>query len=300
VNAKTLLLITTLAVPSMQCGAAIAISNFTAAGNDRFANSASFIESGSDFSGVGRSADGRWVTMISSNVFISATHYHPADGSNVTFYSGNSTAAPVTRVISGSQQIGTTDLWVGYLDSSVGPTIKIYNRVTTSYASSGLAGMPTVMSGISPTTTGYGGSNLTNQAVGTNRVEGFQANQTVATETGDAIFTVENQTSDSAFGYTNTTYEAQIALGDSGGPLFQLSGTNLILAGMNWATGNSDIDPGPATVTRNFSVYSYVGTSNTAINSYIATHPVPEPSTLFPLVLGLGLIIRRKRDVHAQ
>jgi hypothetical protein len=188
VTRKLLLLISALVAPSMQCGAAISISGFTPAGNDRFANSPSFIESGSNFSGVGRSADGRWVTMISPNVFISAKHYHPADGDSVTFYSGNSPTSPLTRVISGSQQIGSTDLWVGYLDSSVGPTIQVYNRVTGPYVGSGLSGALAVMSGISQTTTGYGASNLTNQAVGTNRVEGFQANQTVATETGDAIF----------------------------------------------------------------------------------------------------------------
>jgi hypothetical protein len=298
VNRKLLLLISALVAPSMQCGAAISISGFTPAGNDRFANFPSFIESGSNFSGVGRSADGRWVTMISPNVFISAKHYHPADGDSVTFYSGNSPTSPLTRVISGSQQIGSTDLWVGYLDSSVGPTIQVYNRVTGPYVGSGLSGALAVMSGISPTTTGYGASNLTNQAVGTNRVEGFQANQTVATETGDAIFTIENQVGDS--GYINTTYEAQLAVGDSGGPLFQLIGTNLVLAGMNWAIGSLDIDPSAAVANRNVSVYSYVGNSTTVINSYIATHPVPEPSVLFPFVLGLGLVIRRKRKVHGQ
>lgn len=297
VNISTLLLVFALIAPSMPCGAATSISNFTAAANDRFANLSSFFASGSDFSGVGRSADGRWVTMISSNVFISATHYHPADGSSVTFHPGNSTASPVTRVISGSQQIGTTDLWVGFLDSSVGPTIKVYNRVTGPYATSGLAGAPVVMSGLSPTTTGYGASNFTNQTVGTNQVEFFQANQVVDGETGDAIFTIENQGPGRDFGYTNTPYEAQLAIGDSGAPLFQQSGTNFILAGINWATGVVDIDTTTAIANRNVSVYSYVGTSNAIIDSYVASHPVPEPSALYSLLLGIGLVLRRKRVV---
>jgi hypothetical protein len=297
VKNASLLLVFALIASSMPCGAATSISNFTAAENDRFANSSSFIASGSDFSGVGRSTDGRWVTMISSNVFISATHYHPADGSSVTFHPGNSAAAPVTRVISGSQQIGTTDLWVGFLDSSVGPSIKFYNRVTGSFSASDLSGASVFMSGLSPTTTGYGTSNLTNQTVGTNRVELFQANQAVDSETGDAIFTIENQGSGSDFGYTNTPYEAQLAVGDSGAPLFQRSGTDLILAGMNWATGVVDIDSSAAVANRNVSVYSYVGTSNAIIDSYVASHPVPEPSALYSLLLGIGLVMRRKRMV---
>jgi hypothetical protein len=295
VKLKLLLLVTALVVPSMHCDAAIAISNFTPAENDRFAGSSSFFPGSADFSGVGRSADGRWVTMISPNVFISATHYHPADGESVTFYSGNSTALPVTRQISGSQQIGTTDLWIGYLDSSVGPTIKVYNRVSSPYVSSGLSGALVVMSGISPTTTGYGSSSLTNQAIGTNRVEGFQANITVDGSTGDAIFSVNNPATEGSF--TVTDHEAQLAVGDSGAPLFQLSGTTLFLAGMNWAVGIVDIDPSPVVANRDFSVYSYVGTSDLAISNYIATHPVPEPSVFFSLVLGLGLVIRRKRGV---
>jgi hypothetical protein len=62
--------------------------------NDRFLGSNSFIGLPYNWSGVGLSSGGAWATMISSNYFLSANHDHPAPGSTVTFYTGNSLGGP--------------------------------------------------------------------------------------------------------------------------------------------------------------------------------------------------------------
>lgn len=60
--------------------------------NDRFYTGAdkNFIGQPYDWSGVGLSSGGSWATMISPTYFVSANHDHPAPGSTVTFYTGNS------------------------------------------------------------------------------------------------------------------------------------------------------------------------------------------------------------------
>ncbi len=53
--------------------------------HDRFNNHSSFIGSGIDWSGVGRSSGGRWATMISDTYFLSAAHFPPGVGDTLTF-----------------------------------------------------------------------------------------------------------------------------------------------------------------------------------------------------------------------
>ena len=81
---------------------ALQIDGYTDAKNDRFADSGAFVLNGFDLSGVGRSAGGFWATMVSSNVFVSANHHHPSNGSTLYFHpandpSGSKNGAPLMR-----------------------------------------------------------------------------------------------------------------------------------------------------------------------------------------------------------
>lgn len=275
------------------CQGSLSIQNFDPTANDRFADDPAFIGSAYDWSGVGRGADGSWGTMISPNVFISANHYHPGVSGTLTFYSNNDpSSTPITATIAGGQQIGTSDLWIGYLDSALPSTVENYSYATIplttgNYALSGLANSSVLMSGLSPS---LGYTATTNQTVGTNRVEGFQAALTSGGSTGDVLFTIDNQAGDP--GYTLTPYEASVNVGDSGSPLMLTSGGQLTVAGIAWLEGTGDISPG---VTRNLSVYTYTGNYATPIAAFVALHAVPEPAAASLACLGAALAFSRRR-----
>lgn len=123
-----LLLLTTLALPRIT---ALTISGFVADQNDRFANDDAFVLNAFDLSGVGRSSDNRWGTLISDNVIISANHLKPNVGSTLTFYATNdSSGASITRTVSSGQQITGTDLWVGILNAPVTSDYTAYDFAT--------------------------------------------------------------------------------------------------------------------------------------------------------------------------
>jgi hypothetical protein len=86
----------------------ISIDGYSTDEHDRFDNDSSFIADSFDLSGIGIADSGRWLTMVSSNVFLSAHHFFPADDDSVTFYTGNDPAGnSLTRTISYSERIGT-------------------------------------------------------------------------------------------------------------------------------------------------------------------------------------------------
>jgi hypothetical protein len=277
--------------------AAISIQSFSAETNDRFANDPSFIADAYDWSGVGRSAGGQWVVMLSGTVFLSAKHA-PASGT-ITFFPGNDPGVtPVTRSITTAEAIGATDLWIGQLDSPLPGSIATYNFVTiplteAGFGSSTVANQFSYMSGHSPTTSGYGGSTLTNQAVGTNRAEGFQQNVTISGSTGDVLLLVQNLPGYA--GYSHTTYEADINAGDSGSPLMFISGGDLVVAGIAWASGTTDIQPGPGETIRNLSIYTYLGNYSGQIQDYIDAAAIPEPSVAVLGLLSAGALLLRRR-----
>ena len=96
-------------------------------------------------------------------------------------------------------------------------------------------------------------------------------------------------------GFSLTSFETDVNAGDSGSPLMTVSGGNLVVSGIAWASGTTDIDPGPATAIRNLSVYTYTGNYVTDIQSYITAHPVPETSSLALFAGSLLLIVRKRR-----
>jgi hypothetical protein len=223
----------------LSCPAASSIQNFSAASNDRFANQAAFIGSGLDWSGVGRSSDGRWATMLTATVFLSANHYHPGIGSSLSFYPGNDPgAAAATRMVTGGQRIGTSDLWVGFLNMALPTAIAGYDfsRVAVTeanFVSSALCDQSVFMGGVTPTATGYGAVTATVQTVGENRLEGFieDATDTSLSAVGDVLVTAQNQALDALYGYTLSGFEAQLNGGDSGSPLMLVVDGRLMLAG---------------------------------------------------------------------
>ncbi len=281
--------------------AAISIQNFSSADNDRFADDASFIAAGYDWSGVGRASNGTWATMIAPNVFLSAAHSHPSTGATLTFFAGNDPGAtPVTGTVAGGMQISGTDLWIGYLSSPLPDSIASYSFVTTplteiDFPTSAFVNEPSYMSGNSPTTTGYGSSPLTNQAVGTNRIERFQEDTTItgSSSIGDTLWAIQNEAGDSGFIWTN--FEADLNSGDSGSPLMIVSGGQLVVAGIAWASGTTDIQPGPGETTRNLSIYTYLGSHVVEIQGFIGSHPVPEPGVLMLAFAGAGVFMLRRR-----
>jgi hypothetical protein len=281
-----------LATPGSAIAATL-IDSFSPETNDRFANNPAFVGAALDFSGVGRDALGHWAVMLTPTVFLSAYHYSPTG--SLIFREGNDpAAAPVTASIASGQQIGNTDLYIGRLQSALPATIASYQFATVSLTN--LPQLGVFMGGISPTASGYGSGtpDVTDQTVGTNWIEAYQRNLTVAGSVGDALFTIKNLSGDSAYGYSYTPYEAQLAVGDSGSPLLAVSNGNLIVAGIAWAVGSLQIASG---VFRDASVFTYTGSYSAQIENYISASNVPEPSAwLLVSLAGITLGWRRHRS----
>ena len=104
---------------------------------------------------------------------------------------------------------------------------------------------------------------------------------------------VQNQPGDA--GFIHTPYEANLAGGDSGGPLMTLSAGNLVVSGIAWAIGTVDIDPGPGVTNRPAAIHSYTGNYAPAIQNYISLHAVPEPSSATLVAMMALLTLRRWR-----
>jgi len=111
---------------------AIQIADFDTLANDRFANVESFVANSFDLSGIALNGAGRWATMISENVYVTAGHYAPGVGSSMTFYAGNDPdGTSVTRSItSNRQQIQGTDIFVGTLDSALPAGFSFFDFAT--------------------------------------------------------------------------------------------------------------------------------------------------------------------------
>jgi hypothetical protein len=92
-----------------------------------------FIGNPYDWSGVARTYDvGKWGAMISPSYFISANHFHPANGETFRFYHGNSTNDTYEErtVLSGQKILGpggaNSDLWLGKLSAPVSSAVAKY------------------------------------------------------------------------------------------------------------------------------------------------------------------------------
>jgi hypothetical protein len=284
--------------------AATLIQNFSAASNDRFANDPAFIGSGWDWSGVGRSSNNTWGTMITNSVFLSAAHYHPGVGNQMTFFPGNDPgAASVTRTVLSGQKIGTSDLWIGFLDSGLPASITSYEFVRgavteANFGLSGLFNLPAFLGGLTPTAVDYGAVSATRQTVGTNRLEGFAEDVELGSSISDALLTVQNMEGDAYYGFTRTGYEAHVQGGDSGSPLMIPYGGELILAGIAMGIGTADIDASPTSeAIRPLAAFTYTGSYTDEIVTLVPElSAVPEPTSALAtaLVLAGGLLLRHR------
>ena len=107
---------------------ALIIDEFSANYNDRFANHNDFIAHDFYLSGIGISDSGHWLTMVSSNVFLSSNHYFPANDASVTFYAGNNpNGSSLTRLSATANKL-ETDLRIGYLDQALSRLYLLWHR----------------------------------------------------------------------------------------------------------------------------------------------------------------------------
>jgi hypothetical protein len=283
--------------PTVQ--AAILIDNFSSLAHDRFSNDASFVADGYDLSGVAiadinpasntSSTDGRWLTMVSRNVFLSVQHanFYPANGQNVSFYASNDPlGGSTTRTVQSSQPIGTSDVRIGVLDAPLPSSYAFYDYASATFDPTGFSagtvgeapGAPyydqnAFIFGRSPT-------NWVTEndiAVGRNVLDRWVVD---AAGTHDAIAAIRDSSGDTNY----SSSEAYLQTGDSGGPLMVDNGSGgLTIVGLNWFINT--LEDGSQ-----INGFSYLGNYSDDIDAYIAAHPVPEPRQV-ALLLGLFAVL---------
>jgi hypothetical protein len=249
---------------------ALTIEGYAANSNDRFANHSDFIAKDFNLSGIAISSDGRWVTMISPNVFLTAHHFPPAVGQTITFYATNDPAGPkITRSVAGlRERIGSSDLYLCTLASPVPEGYAYYAFATESldsnrdwnfypYRSSDLLHF-----GRSP------GNYTTSKdvGVGQNRLNDVRYTNAILSDpeaNGPSIECTQDASGDANF----VSFETMAQGGDSGAPLFYDQGNGTLkLVGIAWyITGGTP----PATG------FSAVGDHASNIQSFIATNGQP-------------------------
>lgn len=281
-------------LPTVVFGA-LNIDGFTTLEHDRFANDATFIADDYDLSGIAVNESGRWVTMISENVFITATHYAPASGSSVTFYASNDPDGYTSTrtVTSNFQQIGSTDLYLGTLSAALDSNFTFYDFATENI-SSAPGGPDSFSSSIYNDADAFvfGRSETAfsvsqDIAVGANKLDTFYTGVTVSPSTGDVVISTIDSLGDTNY----LTSEAALQGGDSGAPLMVQSGVGeLTIVGINWFVGTADGD--------DINGHTYVGNYDATIQSFIDANPVPEPAT-YALLTGvlatMATFVQRRR-----
>lgn len=323
---KELLLLLTFPAPVLS----IVVANYSEPTNLRFNDHPAFIGHPYDWSGVGRvsatldtgpiSDFREWATLIGDNVFLSATHFRPSTGDTITFASGNSPGSPTFNYeVAGGFAVPGTDIWIGYTAEAADASLKRYNVNTIAadnLTDTGLAGNSLFLNGDDVT---GGGGTLADTVVGTNQASLFLNTGDTSINTPgvtiplespinfDLIITFQNLVGDTT--HPASPYEAQVQGGDSGAPLFNISGGELEIVGAAFSVfsqpiqGNFIDTQGPAgsandpLEAREGSLYSYFGSYETEINSAIAMvpAPVPEPSSLMLLLLSTITLFRRSK-----
>ncbi len=191
--------------------------------NDRFLDSNTFIGLPYDWSGVGLSSGGAWATMISPTYFLSANHDHPAPGSTVTFYTGNSLGSTsFTYTVDNfyyqtTYQANGSDLCLERFTTPVDAGIAQYPVLT----------LPNDAAYLGVTNWTYGYPNR----VGKNNIDSIQ-------DLGPPELVGYGITRVMYYGYNATggqgPDEAYVEPGDSGGPSFAVVNNSLALLGIHF------------------------------------------------------------------
>lgn len=249
---------------------------------DRFLNSPSFIGSPYDWSGVARTSNGRWATMVSDNYFISATHFAPSIGDTLTIYGSNDVGGSQQVVnIIGGQQIAGTDLWLGEIDEATNFTT--YGVLS----SNSVVGHDVFMFGLVSS-----GPVEAQMRLGRNTVEAYFQDFTLGS-TGDIyIYDYDDPTG----GVGDD--EAKVEGGDSGAPTFLIVNNKPVLLGVHWFKYDGDFSDSSAG-SGDTAIARYINDVNQAMIGQQLVTVVPEPSTLTLLALPIaGWVVRRrfKRD----
>lgn len=282
---------------------AITISGFASATNDRFANSPKFVAYNYDLSGIARDEDGRWLAMISPNVFLTAYHYAPVSGTAVKFYATNDPLGPsVTRTVGATgQRFLNSDIWIGVLDQPLTADYTYYPFATErldekSFPKSPYYGAEAFLVGRSPT---YSFPESQSMAVGRNVLDTWvkSVKPIGGTAQDAAMAALRHWPGEAGF----VKYEAYLNHGDSGAGMFvgnALGG--LTLVGINWFHGYID--------NKAMNGFAYVGNYARQIESFLTLHSldfqaIPEPAAFALasglLLLGFGVWRRSKAAVRA-
>ncbi|MEM6506774.1 MAG: PEP-CTERM sorting domain-containing protein [Planctomycetota bacterium] len=248
---------------------ALTIDNSSSALNDRFANDPSFIMSNYDLSGVGRSEGGRWGTLVSRNVFVSANHFPPSTtNGSLTFYKTNDpTGESININVASGQRIGSSDVWVGVLERPVPVGYAVYDLATANinntaqFNSSVYHDLNAFLVGQSPFNN-FGGAR--DVAVGRNVLDFFP--------TVNAEGTTDRSIAASINNAQDVTNEAGLVQFDSGAPLLVDLNENdndysLQLVGANWYIGTLS--------GTELNGFTYLGNYDTQIQAIIDNNPVP-------------------------
>lgn len=272
---------------------AVSIVDFSSSFHDRFANNESFIANNFDLSGVAISSgnasnNGRWVSMVSENVFLSSNHFFPADNHSITFYgSNNPSGTSLVRTVASSQQIGTSDLRIGVLSTPLPGDWGYYNFATQNTTNTNTGGGPFGANAESWINSPY---YLENAYLFGRSPSSFTLSQDMAVGRNvlDRFFVDIEGTNDAIGADTGggnaVQYEAQLVSGDSGGPMFVEDGLGgLTLVGINWFVYNPDWGIGEG------NGFSYVGNYSNEIESYIMANPIPEMGTILLFLVSASV-----------
>ena len=297
--------------------AVMVIESFSTARHDRFADNSAYVGHGFNFSGVGRSSNSRWVTMLNDphggdpQYFVSAAHAQPSG--TVTFHvDNNPTGTSISCTIDNAapmagMSIPSTDIWIGSVSGCDTSMITGYNIAST------VSATPTVFQVGDNDTSGTAYDNIaTDMRVGRNVLD-FTLTETLLGHNAEwAVYADDSAAGDLTGGSntgpnylaTNGTDETYYDSGDSGGPTFIDNSGTLELIGIHSFIGpllmagdgslyfdTTDMSTDPEE--RRASGDAYLPASSAAIHAKITA--VPEPSAfLYLAILACGCWIGKR------
>ncbi|WP_218280572.1 hypothetical protein [Verrucomicrobium spinosum] len=269
--------------------AALQVASYDADVNERLNGSANFIGAGYDWSGVGQTSDGRWVTMISDEYFISVGHYHRGGGGQCPLLSERQSFGRV-RGLRGEHLI-----WHSahdgpgperHLDR---PSDLLYKQQHQLLRDLRPLPSPDILEGEDVFVVGNSGQgSYQNFRVGTNVLDLDDGTLGVA----ERSVSVVNGWSATAIYDADVLYDTFFQSGDSGAPTFIVNNGVLELVGVHSVAGTITLPGGDEQV----SIDSLVSGYRQEILGLIT--PVPEPAGMV-LVWGacMMLALRRRRPV---